>query len=131
MVLVAALAAACPAWQAQRVDPAQQHNRVIAIVPTVVDSGGLREGVRRPKYVEGKAAWVLCCYSQDGSLALGEFVALDREGHAALRADRDARTRVFEKGAARFESIRAAARAAGFRAEDVERFLAKAKVVVP
>jgi hypothetical protein len=128
MVLVAALAAACPAWQAQRVAPANTHHRIIALVPvvSVIENG---ETIRRPAHTAGQVAW-RACYSIDGSMALIEVVSLRRQDQDRLRSDASPGVRVFDKSRVRPEVIKAAARAAGFRAEDVEDFFAKSQVNV-
>jgi hypothetical protein len=105
MLLVCALGAAAMPLAAQpRVDLRNTHERLICVVPLV--GKGTPDDPRRPLFapLPGKApaADGIIAFSfqasDDGRLALVEFVARDRAAFKEILADRRPELRVFEKG---------------------------------
>jgi hypothetical protein len=88
----------------QRVDPTMTYHRVLAIVP-VTGSGTSIDPVRpmfapAPSAVPSHTGIIAYQHqlSDDGTLSLVEFVAVDRSAFAALFASTDARVQYFEVG---------------------------------
>jgi hypothetical protein len=103
-----------PAAAQQRVDSRQRYERVWCVLP--VTGKGTFDDPRRPLYaptspdaVNPKTgvigmSWVL---SDDGKLALVEFVARSRAAFAPVLADSNPSTKVFIKGVHKEADIRA------------------------
>ncbi len=98
-----------------RVDPRNQHERVYAIVPMV--GKGTADDPRRPAHLPLTPRGLLdfssgilgftMQLSDDGKLALVEFVARDRSAFAALLADKTPGVKAFEKGKVKKDDIEA------------------------
>jgi len=93
--------------QPQRVDPRNMYERLLCVVPVI--GSGTADDPRRPAYAplppapgtqlsrDGIIAYTFQL-SDDGNLALVEFVAVDRKAFRNLLADTDARIKIFRKG---------------------------------
>jgi hypothetical protein len=93
--------------QQQRVDLRNLYERVLCVVPMV--GSGTADDPRRPAYAplppvpgaklsrDGIIAYTFQL-SDDGTLALVEFVAVERKAFRDLLADTDSRIKVFNKG---------------------------------
>jgi hypothetical protein len=98
----------------QRVDPTMTYHRVLAIVP-LVGSGTSADPVR-PMFAPTPQATPthtgIIAYqhqlSDDGTLALVEFVAVDRSAFAPLFASTDSRVQYFEVGKSTPAQVQAA-----------------------
>ncbi len=90
----------------RRADRGKLHERVLAIVP--ITGAGTAADPRRPAYAPVKPSRTgiigyTAQISDDGKLALVEFVALNRSVLAPILADRSVKT--FEKGKAKKNDI--------------------------
>ena len=96
-----------PMLAQQRVDARKTHERVLCVVPMV--GSGTPDDPRRPQYAplpsssaappaaDGIIAFTFQV-SDDGNLALAEFVALNRDAFRDLLADTNPNIKVFFKG---------------------------------
>jgi len=113
-VLIAALFVLAAALAAQqRVDPRWNYHRVIAVLP--MQGSGTAADPLRPKHapapgVLSRAGIVAFTFefSDDGQLAIAEFVAVDRPRLAEVLADTAPGVLVFEKGVVPKATIEAA-----------------------
>src|SRR4051794_2484190 len=101
--VVLVLASVLSAADVHRVDPRNTYSRVLCVVPIV--GKGTTTDPRRPQYAPwppapGDSRTAIIAYSHqvsdDGKLALVEFIARDRKAFSAIFADKT--VTVFEKG---------------------------------
>ncbi len=94
---------------AQRVDSTNTHYRFWAIDRVITTA----DGVTKPAHADGMLGFV-AIYSPDSSICLVEYVAAKYDDFEALRKDKDARVKIFDKAKTKKDVFEAAARRAGF-----------------
>jgi len=101
-LFVGLLVLAAVVWAQRRVDPRNTYNRVICVVPII--GKGTPADPRRPQYApwppaQDETGIIAFSYqpSDDGRLALVEFVARDRAAFQAIFNDKSIGA-IFEKG---------------------------------
>jgi hypothetical protein len=113
-LLFAVVFLCAPLFSQQRVDPKNRYERVLCVVPMV--GAGTPEDPRRPAYAPGPPASgtvpsldgiLAFAYqiSDDGKLALVEFVALNPAAFQDLLDDSRPEVKVFRKGKDKREDI--------------------------
>ena len=113
-VLTAVVCLCVPLFAQQRVDPRNRYERILCVVPMV--GAGTPDDPRRPAHAPlppppgvppSRDGIVAFTYevSDDGNLALVEFVALNREAFNDLLNDNRPEVKVFKKGKDKREDI--------------------------
>jgi hypothetical protein len=104
-ILSVCLAVIAPAWAQQRVDPANLHPRILAVVPIV--GSGTWADPKRPSFLPAgphdsrDRAGIIAfqqILSDNGNFALVELVAVDRSAFAEILNSTDSRVKAFEVG---------------------------------
>ncbi len=112
-IVMAGLLVAIPLLSQMRLDSRRSYERVLCVVPMV--GAGTAEDPRRPAYAplpRGRSALardgiLAFTYqvSDDGRLALVEFVAADAAAFRGVKEDSRAEVKVFERGKAKRDDI--------------------------